>query len=1264
MGCGGSKPDGGESQREDRSSRRTEASLSPTQALESGKTLEELRLRHLIGSKSAETHQLGKTGFELRYAACSQRGYSPDDPYKPNSDRFLILPAFAGKQDQMLLGIFDGHGQEGDSAAEFVKKNLGPELQKMTTRDRFKFDFRRAYQQTFLSLDEQMHQNPDFDDSLSGCKAITVCFRGSDVLVANVGNSRAILGERRGNRVIAYALSVDQTPYRKDERERVKASGAQILTMAMANGEREINPDWDQNLDQDIDGAEQVPLVFGLNSRAPAYPFTRTLGDSMTSHLGLIAEPELLQKQLREQDQFIALASDGVWEFITSQAVAITVMEFTDPVDACKAIIATAYGHWLQFETYTDNITICVAYIDTLEGKAPRNPSAEESAEYDDSFQTRRSRASRLGSTGATGIKSGAAVVEKGEMRPVRQGPSSEKKMQLGITHAEDEIDEKEQGGVALDVVAKTDAEIARIQQALKGNFLFASLSDVQTKMIYDVMKRKRVKAGEAVIRQGDPGDEFYVLELGELVVSIEKDGNVFEVLRYRPNPTGANPCFGELALMYSKPRAATVKALTDGILWAIDRRSFRQILKTSSSKYMLRTLRTVEVFKSLTVGQLQRLTEILTEVTYKPGEYVITQGDVGDTFFIVVEGSAKVVKNISDGGTKDLGTIFQGQYFGERALLKDEPRAANVIAADEGEQDLRCMRISKADFDSVIGSLQKIIDEDTRFRYQLALVKQLRKNAAGLANATVEDFLFQGIMGVAQPAQYMLAKHRKKEYTIRVQSKAQVMRMGLKPRLRNEMKILTTLHGHKLFIPITLQTLEDDSYIYSVYPTRVACLLGTLIDESETGFDEPSTMFYAASIIVALEHLHSESPALGGIMYRNICPAGIGIDSNGYPQLLDMRFATTAEPPPRDYCGIAHYLAPEQVSGLGHGRAVDFWALGILLYEMVCKESPFLTGNPGKDSEIPVYGRIASHQPQHIFFPVNIDVSPRFAKLVNALLEPQPDQRLGNRKPFFVKELREHDWFEDFMWGELHRGSMNAPHHETCAAKVQEAIASHADIRQSDVRSLYLDDVYEGDHEEFNGISSTNPATEGSSKSQQKGIAHTVMAAARNKARARLFESQRKARKEKRGDDYEAGGNDSPSASFTLKHYSAPRLSISEGNESSSEMVTHPVDTNAASTPLAQSQRHRNNADAIIDEDAPMQRDKPQVSGTKLNLHGAGDQTPVGDFVRRLSDVASDVMTGFTARLDQMTPKIMTFVSNDEVPAPEQPKLATIHEA
>ena len=129
---------------------------------------------------------------------------------------------------------------------------------------------------------------------------------------------------------------------------------------------------------------------------------------------------------------------------------------------------------------------------------------------------------------------------------------------------------------------------------------------------------------------------------------------------------------------MYSKPRAATVKAAKDGVLWAMDRRSFRNILMKSTGRSIMKTLRSVDVLKSLSVGQLQRLCDVLTEVTYDDGEYVIKQGETSDTFYIIVEGKAVCTKrndpaNMSE-KPQHLMELGEGQYFGARARAPRSP--------------------------------------------------------------------------------------------------------------------------------------------------------------------------------------------------------------------------------------------------------------------------------------------------------------------------------------------------------------------------------------------------------------------------------------------------------------------------------------------------------------------------------------------------------------------------------------------------------------
>ena len=187
------------------------------------------------------------------------------------------------------------------------------------------------------------------------------------------------------------------------------------------------------------------------------------------------------------------------------------------------------------------------------------------------------------------------------------------------------------------------------------------------------------------------------MVDEGEYVVTLEQGGKDFEILRYTTQG-GANPCahsrqiqhrvglhpligcmnsnagFGELALMYSKPRAATVTAVLGGVLWAMDRRSFRSILMKSSAVSLTRTLRSVEgesisfscavaiptciskrfrcgaVLKSLSVGQLQRLQDLLTEVTYKDGEFIIRQGEQSENLYIIAEGRVRITRKEVNG--------------------------------------------------------------------------------------------------------------------------------------------------------------------------------------------------------------------------------------------------------------------------------------------------------------------------------------------------------------------------------------------------------------------------------------------------------------------------------------------------------------------------------------------------------------------------------------------------------------------------------------
>ena len=234
MGCGGSKPEeavGGDAKPEDKPGETKEAE----KVEEDGPlTKNEIESR-ILGMDKPETFELGISGFVLRYGVLSQRGYYPEDLFKANQDRYLIKQQIGGKKDAFFMGVFDGHGQEGDSCAEFVRKRAVPLLESLMNKDSFKYDFKQAVLETWRAIDDEMHEQEDFSDTYSGTTSISAIFRGKEMYVSNIGDSRAIIGERQGKRIVAKALSIDQTPYRKDERDRIKAAGGVIMTCAPAS---------------------------------------------------------------------------------------------------------------------------------------------------------------------------------------------------------------------------------------------------------------------------------------------------------------------------------------------------------------------------------------------------------------------------------------------------------------------------------------------------------------------------------------------------------------------------------------------------------------------------------------------------------------------------------------------------------------------------------------------------------------------------------------------------------------------------------------------------------------------------------------------------------------------------------------------------------------------------------------------------------------------------------------------------------------------
>lgn len=160
--------------------------------------------------------------YDLSYVYVSQRGFYPNALGKANQDSYVVCENF-GNPNCHLFGVFDGHGEYGDYCSHFAADQVPFYLEKGFHASTFEgAEMEQKYTQAFVSANVAMHKAM-FDDSLSGTTGVTAFVKGDTLFVANVGDSRAIIA-RVGddNKLKSYPLSVDQTPFRKDERERLK----------------------------------------------------------------------------------------------------------------------------------------------------------------------------------------------------------------------------------------------------------------------------------------------------------------------------------------------------------------------------------------------------------------------------------------------------------------------------------------------------------------------------------------------------------------------------------------------------------------------------------------------------------------------------------------------------------------------------------------------------------------------------------------------------------------------------------------------------------------------------------------------------------------------------------------------------------------------------------------------------------------------------------------------------------------------------------
>jgi len=221
--------------------------------------------------------------------------------------------------------------------------------------------------------------------------------------------------------------------------------------------------------------------------------------------------------------------------------------------------------------------------------------------------------------------------------------------------------------------IVKTDEQKERLKSCLIKSFLFASLEEQDLNIVIGAMKEVQTEPKQRVINQGENGDFLFVIESGKLDCLIKlPDGTEKNV-----KTCEAGDVFGELALLYNCPRAASVEAAEKGILWQLDRDTFNHIVKEAASKKRNRYdtfLAKVPLLASMDAYERGQITDALKPITMEAGKDICKQGDAGKEFYIIEDGEATAFKS-----GQQVMSYGPGDYFGELALLRNQPRACTV---------------------------------------------------------------------------------------------------------------------------------------------------------------------------------------------------------------------------------------------------------------------------------------------------------------------------------------------------------------------------------------------------------------------------------------------------------------------------------------------------------------------------------------------------------------------------------------------------------